>query len=143
MGKRVCWVVGSCGTLLGPEGTGARCLSACVVWVVGGCVVVVLGVRVGSSANCSRRVACVCTCVVGVGVGCGSWSVRSLRTVQWTRASFICGQVFKGARWMPWHQEPMKDVGACDKPRGAGNRAVIRGCPNGETPLGASPVTRA
>src|SRR5689334_18035095 len=26
-------------------------------------------------------------------------------------------QVSKGARWMPWHQEPMKDVGACDKPR--------------------------
>ena len=34
---------------------------------------------------------------------------------------------------MPWHQEPMKDVGGCDKPRGAANRAVIRGCPNGET----------
>jgi len=25
---------------------------------------------------------------------------------------------------MPWHQEPMKDVGGCDKPRGAVNRAV-------------------
>ena len=24
---------------------------------------------------------------------------------------FFIGQVFKGARWMPWHQEPMKDVG--------------------------------
>jgi len=23
-------------------------------------------------------------------------------------------------RWMPWHQGPMKDVVACDKPRGAG-----------------------
>src|ERR1700741_1203330 len=45
----------------------------------------------------------------------------------------ICGQVFKGARWMPWHQEPMKDVGGRDRPRGAVNRAVIRGCPNGET----------
>jgi len=42
---------------------------------------------------------------------------------------------------MPWHQEPMKDVGACDKPRGAGNQAVIRGCPNGETRLGSCPVT--
>jgi hypothetical protein len=29
----------------------------------------------------------------------------------------------------------MKDVGACDKPRGVGNQAVIRGCPNGETQL--------
>ncbi len=54
---------------------------------------------------------------------------------------FNCGQVFKGARWMPWHQEPMKDVGACDKPRGVGNQALIRGCPNGETWLGLCPVT--
>ena len=48
---------------------------------------------------------------------------------------FLCviSQVFKSIRWMSWHQEPMKDVGACDKPRGAGNRAVIRGFPNGET----------
>ena len=43
------------------------------------------------------------------------------------------GQVTKGARWMPWHQEAMKDVGACDKPRGAGKRAIIRGFPNGVT----------
>ena len=42
-------------------------------------------------------------------------------------------EVFKGRRWMPWHQEPMKDVGGCDKPRGAVNQAVIRGCPNGVT----------
>lgn len=36
---------------------------------------------------------------------------------------------------MPWHQEPMKDVVACVKPRGVGKQAVIRGCPNGETYL--------
>ena len=73
-------------------------------------------------------------------------AVRFLRTAQWTRASilgspalgggvcvvFLC-QVFKGTRWMPWHQEPMKDAGACDMPRGAGSQAVIRGFPNGET----------
>ena len=35
---------------------------------------------------------------------------------------------------MPWHQEPMKDVTSCDKPRGAANK-LIRGCPNGETPM--------
>jgi hypothetical protein len=34
---------------------------------------------------------------------------------------------------MPWYQEPMKDVGACDMPRGVGNRALIRGFPNGVT----------
>ncbi len=34
---------------------------------------------------------------------------------------------------MPGHQEPMKDVGGRDRPRGAVNQAVIRGFPNGET----------
>ena len=43
------------------------------------------------------------------------------------------GQVVKGIRWMPWHQEAMKDAGACDTPRRAGKRALTRGCPNGET----------
>ena len=42
-------------------------------------------------------------------------------------------QATKCDRWMPWHQEPMKDVVTCDKPRGVGKRAVILGCPNGET----------
>jgi hypothetical protein len=46
---------------------------------------------------------------------------------------FWCSQVVEGAWWMPWHQGPMKDVGACDIPRGAGNQAVIRGFPNGVT----------
>ena len=55
----------------------------------------------------------------------------------------ICGQVFKGARWMPWHQEPMKDVGGHDRPRGAVNRALIRGCPNGETRQSSWAVTHA
>jgi hypothetical protein len=54
----------------------------------------------------------------------------------------ICGQVSKGARWMPRHQEPMKDVGGRDRPRGAVNRAVIRGCPNGETRQSSWAVTR-
>ena len=46
---------------------------------------------------------------------------------------FVCGQVVKGIRWMSGHQEPMKDVGGRDSPRGVVNLAVIRGCPNGET----------
>ena len=29
---------------------------------------------------------------------------------------------FKGIWWMPWHQEAMKDVVGCDKPRGAASR---------------------
>ena len=52
-------------------------------------------------------------------------------------ASIICScQVNKGTRWMPWHQEPKKDVGACDKPRGVGNQTSIRGFPNGENLIG-------
>jgi hypothetical protein len=34
---------------------------------------------------------------------------------------------------MPGHQEPMKDVGDRDRPRGVVNLAVIRGFPNGVT----------
>ena len=28
----------------------------------------------------------------------------------------------KGIRWMPWHQEAMKDVARCEKPWGAASR---------------------
>ncbi len=28
----------------------------------------------------------------------------------------------KGIWWMPWHQEAMKDVARCEKPRGAASR---------------------
>ena len=49
-------------------------------------------------------------------------------------ASIICScQVNKGTRWMPWHQEPKKDVVACDKPREVGKQTLIRGFPNRET----------
>ena len=47
----------------------------------------------------------------------------------------LYGQVNKCIRWMPWQLEAMKDVVACEKPRGAGKQALIRGCPNGETHL--------
>jgi hypothetical protein len=56
---------------------------------------------------------------------------------------FVARQATKGTWWMPWHQEPMKDVEACDKPREVGNRTVIRGFPNGETQLESCPVTSA
>ena len=45
-------------------------------------------------------------------------------------------QATKSQRWMPWRQVPMKDVGGCEKPRGAVYQALIRGSPNGETRLG-------
>ena len=34
---------------------------------------------------------------------------------------------------MSWYQEAMKEAEGCQKPRGAVNQAMIRGCPNGET----------
>src|SRR5699024_8321104 len=92
-------------------------------------------------ANCLWR------SLVGVGGGRGRFggvAARMLITSQWTRAClFSVAQVFKGARWMLWHQEPKKDVGICDKPRGVDNQTVIRGFPNGEARLEASPVTRS
>ena len=45
----------------------------------------------------------------------------------------LYGQAIKRMWWMPRRQEAMKDVVACEKPRGAGKQALIRGCPNGET----------
>jgi len=42
----------------------------------------------------------------------------------------------KGVRRMSWHREATKDAAACDKPREAGKRALIRGSPNAETRLG-------
>ena len=50
-----------------------------------------------------------------------------------TRAGQLVKKATKGMWWMPWQQEAMKDAGACEKPRGAGKHAMIRGCPNGET----------
>ena len=90
----------------------------------------------GSRASLPSRGVCL--------VGCGAVFVIDRRDTaavpRWgvvvvvSVCSVIMWQVFKGARWMPWHQEPMKDAVICDKPRGADKRAVIRGSPNGETP---------
>jgi hypothetical protein len=67
----------------------------------------------------------------------GGWLLFEI----WIVDASICGQVCKGARWMPWYQEPMKDVGGRDSPRGVVNRALIRGCPNGETRQSSWAVT--
>ena len=47
----------------------------------------------------------------------------------------LYGQVIKRTRRMPWQLEAMKDVGACDKARGAGKHALILAFLNGETHL--------
>ena len=108
------------GTLLGPEGSGVFCSA----FQCGPCLLVVL--------------LCPCWGVVGGRCGVGFRPYFENYTVD---ASIFVSQVFKGARWMPWYQEPKKDVGICDKPRGVDNQTVIRGFPNGETRLEASPVT--
>ena len=52
-------------------------------------------------------------------------------------------QATKGQRWMPWRQEPMKDVGGCDKPRGAVNQALTPGISEWGNPTGVMGVTLA
>ena len=39
----------------------------------------------------------------------------------------------KGTRWIPRHQESMKGVDDCDKPRLGVEQPLTRGFPNGET----------
>jgi hypothetical protein len=73
--------------------------------------------------------ALVCGC--GGGGGVGVWLCVECCIVD--ASILLCGQVCKGTWWMSGHQEPMKDVGGRDSPRGVVNRAVIRGCPNGVT----------
>ena len=79
---------------------------------------------------------------VFVGVGCVWWVVCDL----YSGCEHICSVLFfvfclvlLGIRWMPWHQELMKDVAACDMPRGAGERALLsEGVRMGEPNLGCA-----
>ena len=81
---------------------------------------------------CARPPSCFVlrVCVGRVGGACGP---RGRRFVVVVVGVFLLCVVLWGIRWMPWHQELMKDVAACDMPRGVGERALIRGCPNGGT----------
>ena len=63
---------------------------------------------------------------------CGGLFVICIVVVSILFVLWFC-LVLLGIRWMPWHQELMKDVAACDMPRGVGERVLIRGCPNGGT----------
>lgn len=146
----VCGVVGLSGAGIGDTPAVVGCCGCCGcggLLVVGApaCLVRV-GVACcrGSGAvrpGCLARVLLSC---VGGGAGCGwvgceLYSGREHLTVRFLRQSVSCFVrvsllfVFLSVRWMPWHQGPMKDVVACDIPRGAGWRAVIRGFPNGGT----------
>jgi hypothetical protein len=99
---------------------------------------------VGHAVGCLRVRVFARPSVAGPGIGLLWWIVTGgwLLFENCTVDASICGQVFKGARWMPWHQEPMKDVGGRDSPRGVVNQALIRGFPNGETRQSSWAVTR-
>ena len=93
-----CWVLRE-----QPEGCFIRVATSLVPacgwgWGSGGCGLVPL--RRTTHALVRKRWG------VGRRWGEGACSGRSLRTAQWTRASFLndfCGQVYKGTGWMPWH----------------------------------------
>lgn len=89
----------------------------------------------------------VVACASGLGLewfGCGCvwWVVCDL----YSGCEHICSVLFfvfclvlLGIRWMPWHQELMKDVAACDMPRGVGERALLsEGVRMGEPNLGCA-----
>ena len=147
----VCGVVGLSGAGIGDTPALVGCCGCCgrggrLVVGAPACLVCV-GVACcrGSGVvrpGCLTCAFAACLWVVGAGcgwVGCELYSGREHLTVRFLRQSVSCFVrvsllfVFLSVRWMPWHQGPMKDVVACDIPRGAGWRAVIRGFPNGGT----------
>ena len=143
VGALVCFLVPAC----------VHCLR-----VGGGCGCVFgLGIKVFWQADTlsgSRSTPCerppllvVVACMPGLrvlflGFGCVWWVVCDL----YSGCEHICSVLFSvfclvllGIRWMPWHQELMKDVAACDMPRGAGERALLsEGVRMGEPNLGCA-----
>jgi hypothetical protein len=71
----------------------------------------------------------------------GCWSKPLENSIAST--SIFVLQATKSQRWMPWRLKPMKDVGGCEKPRGAADQASIRGYPNGETHCPSRAVLRS
>jgi hypothetical protein len=59
-------------------------------------------------------------------------AVQPLENSKASTSIFVL-QATKSQRWMPWRLKPKKDVGDCEKPRGAVYLATIRGYPNGAT----------
>lgn len=143
-------------------GVGGGCLLWCgLLWVAGGHRVGLGRARasgwhaVGFTFNTVWALLCAWLWLAVVVGGCGwlwlcvwcgwlLWAPWWGCVVVWWVVCFLysgCEHLFclwfclvvVGIRWMPWYQELMKDVVACDMPRGVGERAVIRGCPNGGT----------
>ena len=126
-------------------GLGIKRFSA-AVWWWGGLSSTLSGSR---STPCERPlpVLVVVACAASLkgltlGVGCVWWVVCVVYS-GCERFCFVLFFVFclvlLGIRWMPWHQELMKDVAACDMPRGAGERALLsEGVRMGEPNLGCA-----
>ena len=97
-------------------------------WVWGWLVGVVFGCWIVDASIAAGLVCCFLVCGV-----CCVFVVLFCVFVVCCFCWVFVWQALLGTWWMPWHQEPMKDVRACDKPWGVGNGALIRGCPNGGT----------
>ena len=50
------------------------------------------------------------------------WFLYMVTSSNLLRVGMIDMEYKKGIRWMPWHQEAMKDVARCEKPWGAASR---------------------
>ena len=122
-----CFGVGCVG--FGPSAGSSPCWGGC-----GGCggLFVICIVVASIFVVCARPpfLFCLARARGACGGACGP---RGRPLWWWSWACFLLCVVLWGIRWMPWHQELMKDVAACDMPRGVGERALIRGCPNGGT----------
>jgi hypothetical protein len=64
-------------------------------------------------------VRCMCVCVRGASCAV---AVVVRKGVAGSCAWWVDFERDKGIRWMPWHQEAMKDVARCEKPWGAASR---------------------
>ena len=143
----VCWLFSCARMCLLPRQWGGGC--GCVFWVGHKKLYEQTHCRV----HVQHRVSVCCpgwvvvACMAGLrvcllGVGCVWWVVCDL----YSGCEHICSVLFfvfclvlLGIRWMPWHQELMKDVAACDMPRGAGERALLsEGVRMGEPNLGCA-----
>ena len=143
----VCWLCSCARMCLLPRQWGGGC--GCVFWVGHKKLYEQTHCRV----HVQHRVSVYCpgwvvvACAAGLrgcllGVGCVWWVVCDL----YSGCEHICSVLFfvfclvlLGIRWMPWHQELMKDVAACDMPRGAGERALLsEGVRMGEPNLGCA-----
>jgi hypothetical protein len=74
----------------------------------------------GRKLSASRASAMLENCTKAKRVICTARALWALAEHAPTAPSGALGahrQDAKGTRWMPWHQEPKKDVDGCDKPR--------------------------